>query len=172
MASRDDMAWPVLTAACRPWTRWWWLGSAVSEAEITRHLQRFRDAGLGGVEVSPIYGVSDESETARYVPFLSPRWVELLGHTLREAKRLGLGVDMITGTGWPFGGPWVPDADAPARLLFETFVPDTKTGRVEAPVRSKSKPAAQLLVLMAYPPGDGRALWLREISRARTLPRR
>ena len=36
----------------------------------------------------------------------------MLEHTGREAKRLGLGVDMATGTGWPFGGPLVPIEDA------------------------------------------------------------
>ncbi len=28
--------------------------------------------------------------------------MEVLSHTVREGKRLGLGVDMTTGTGWPF----------------------------------------------------------------------
>ena len=36
----------------------------------------------------------------------------MLEHTAREAKRLGLGVDMATGTGWPFGGPVVPTEDS------------------------------------------------------------
>ena len=92
-----------MTQESRPWTRWWWFGSAVNEAEITRHLESLRAAGFGGVEISPIYGVTGAEQ--RYVPFLSPRWIELLGHTLREARRLDLGVDMITGSGWPLGGP-------------------------------------------------------------------
>ena len=43
------MNWPELKSEHRPWTRWWWLGSAVSEAEITRHLELFHAAGFGGV---------------------------------------------------------------------------------------------------------------------------
>ncbi|MFN3381548.1 MAG: glycosyl hydrolase, partial [Runella zeae] len=43
----------------------------------------------------------------------SPRWMQVLTHTILEGKRLGLGVDMTTGTGWPFGGPNVtPDLAA------------------------------------------------------------
>src|SRR5687768_17683221 len=103
------MAWPSLTRECRPWTRWWWFGSAVDEAELTRHLQLFRDAGFGGVEISPIYTVPGDEE--RSIPFLSPRWIAMFDHTLREAERLDLGVDMITGTGWPLGGPWVGSDD-------------------------------------------------------------
>src|SRR6266545_8205735 len=45
--------WPTITSACRPWTRWWWMGSAVDEAEITRQLQLFQAAGIGGVESGP-----------------------------------------------------------------------------------------------------------------------
>ena len=40
--------------ATRPWTRWWWMGSAVTEAGLTQELTRLRDAGFGGVEISPI----------------------------------------------------------------------------------------------------------------------
>ena len=101
------------TAENRPWTRWWWMGSALDEAEITRHLEDFQSVGIGGVEISPIYGA--RGEEARFVPFLTDRWIALLDWTLGEAARLDMGVDLIAGTGWPYGGPWVPDADAPQR---------------------------------------------------------
>ena len=45
-----------------------------------------------------------------------------LEHVGLEAKRLGLGVDMATGTGWPFGGPWVAEEDAAMRAIFENGV--------------------------------------------------
>ena len=102
------------TAQTRPWTRWWWLGSAVDEANLTRQLELFRAAGIGGVEICPIYGIQGGED--RQIPFLSQRFMQVLGHTLGEGKRLGLGVDLTTGTGWPFGGPWVGDADASSRV--------------------------------------------------------
>jgi hypothetical protein len=73
-----DPLWPPITSACRPWTRWWWMGSAVDEAEITRQLQLFHAAGIGGVEISPIYGVTGEE--ARSIPFLSSRWIHMQRH--------------------------------------------------------------------------------------------
>ena len=95
----------------RPWTYWWWMGSAVNEADITRQLEQFAGVGLGGVHIIPIYGV--RGYEAQFIPFLSDRWLTVFAHTVREASRLGLGVDLTTGTGWPFGGPNVlPDMAA------------------------------------------------------------
>ncbi|MDB5240273.1 MAG: glycoside hydrolase [Spirosoma sp.] len=100
---------PINTA--RPWTYWWWMGSAVTEPELTRQLEQFAKAGLGGVHIIPIYGVKGYEN--QYIPFLSQRWLTVFSHTVREANRLGLGVDLSMGTGWPFGGPNVtPDMAA------------------------------------------------------------
>lgn len=109
-----DVGWPEATKEQKPWTRWWWLGSAVSEAEISRELEAFAGAGIGGVEICPIYGV--QGQEALHIDFLSPRWMDILAHTAREAKRLGIGMDLTTGTGWPFGGPWVGKDTASAAL--------------------------------------------------------
>ena len=158
--STTAAGWPPIAKENRPWTRWWWMGSAVSEAEITRQLEGLRDAGFGGVEITPIYGVSGPGEEERTIPFLSPRWMQMFRHTLRETGRLDLGVDMITGTGWPFGGPWVSPEDAPARVLFETFAV-SETGRVAEPIRSRARPEAKRVALMAYGP-DGQTLDLTE----------
>lgn len=68
-------------------------------------MEAYKKAGIGGLELTPIYGVKGDEEN--YLPYLSSEWVEMLEFTLQEAERLGLGVDMATGTGWPFGGPWV-----------------------------------------------------------------
>lgn len=100
-----------------PWTRWWWMGSALTEKELTRHLEQYAKAGIGGVEICPIYGAKGFED--QYVPFLSPRWRELLRHTLREGKRLGVGVDLTLGTGWPYGGPMVSSKHAPKRIRLE-----------------------------------------------------
>ncbi len=101
----------------RPWTRWWWLGSAVDTDNLTRLLEEYQRVGLGGVEITPLYGV--QGQESRDIDYLSARWLEMLTHTLTEAQRLGLGVDMPTGTGWPFGGPQVTNEDAEDKLVIE-----------------------------------------------------
>lgn len=110
------LAWPTVHRETKPWTRWWWLGNAVDEPNLTRELETLAAAGFGGVEITPIYGAKGYED--RFVRFLSPRYVALLAHTAAEAKRLGLGVDMATGTGWPFGGPQVAPDDAELKIAF------------------------------------------------------
>jgi hypothetical protein len=117
LASVPD--WPPATAETRPWTRFWWMGSGVDAAGLRAALEAYHQAGLGGVEITPIYGVRGFED--RFVPYLSPQWVEKLETALGEARRLGLGVDMATGTGWPFGGPWVGTDDACKTIAHETY---------------------------------------------------
>lgn len=134
-----ELGWPDAKTEAKPWTRWWWLGSAVSEAEISRELAEFAGAGIGGVEICPIYGI--QGQETRHIDFLSPRWMEMLAHTAKEAKRLGLGLDMTTGTGWPFGGPWVDKNTASASLhQWEAKVESGKW---------PGRPQGQMLVAMA-----------------------
>ena len=114
----DDTAWPAPTLTSHPWTRWWWLGSAVDRENISHLLQTYKAAGLGGVEITPIYGV--QGQESRDIPYLSDAWMEMLKHTLQEANRLGMGVDMPTGTGWPFGGPQI-SAEAAGTEFADKF---------------------------------------------------
>jgi hypothetical protein len=98
----------------KPWTYWWWMGSAVDRANISVQMEHFKKSGLGGVHIIPIYGVKGyESQS---LSFLSRDWLEMMAHTVDEGKRLGLGVDMTTGTGWPFGGPNV-DSSLAAQMM-------------------------------------------------------
>ena len=139
--------WPEITRENKPWTRWWWPGSAVDKPSLTRQLEQLAAAGIGGVEITPIYGAKGYEE--RYLDFLSPKWMEMLAHTGREAQRLGLGVDMATGTGWPFGGPWIDEAHALSRAVL-------KDGRLvgeptKMPVK-RAAPGGEGLVVDPYSP--------------------
>lgn len=102
---RSDPQWPEITQQNKPWTRWWWMGSAVNKKDLARNLEMLEEANIGGVEITPIYGVAGYED--QFINYLSPRWMEMFDYTLQKSDSLGLGVDMATGTGWPFGGPWV-----------------------------------------------------------------
>jgi hypothetical protein len=118
-ADADPLAWPQPTRDAKPWTAWWWMGSAVGKATITREMTEFHEAGLGGVEVGMFYGAKGAED--RYLDFLSPRWMEMLAHASSEATRLGMRLDMATVAGWPFGGPNVSAAMASSRLNVTSY---------------------------------------------------
>ena len=97
-----------------PWTRWWWMGNAITEQEITRHLELYKAAGIGGVEITPIYGVKGRESGS--LPMLSPEWIKVIRHAISEGARIGIGVDMTLGSGWPYGGSHLRDEDAPQKI--------------------------------------------------------
>jgi hypothetical protein len=111
--------WPPISHECRPWSYWWWMGSAVDTTNLTRELQRYADAGWGGVHIIPIYGAKGWESNA--IPYLSPRWVEMLRFTVSAAQKHNLGVDMTTGSGWCFGGPHVTDLEANALPVVKVY---------------------------------------------------
>jgi glycosyl hydrolase family 106( putative alpha-L-rhamnosidase) len=115
--SADRTCWPSPTAENRPWTRWWWMGCAVDQHNLPRLLEAYRQAGLGGVEITSIYGV--KGQDARNIEYLSPRWVEMVEFTIAEAKRLGMQVDLPPGSGWRLGGDFLTDDLAAMNLRVE-----------------------------------------------------
>lgn len=136
-----DVDWPEITRETKPWTRWWWLGNVGTKEAFSRAMEAYAKAGLGGLEITPIYGVRGQEEQFR--PYLSPEWVELLEHVLDEAERLGLGVDMSTGTGWPFGGPWVTPEMASRHVVTRLW--ELKAGeRLAEPVEATEQPVVRV----------------------------
>ncbi|WP_202915900.1 glycosyl hydrolase [Pontibacter pamirensis] len=119
MQAQNAAVWPEVKKETRPWTRWWWMGSAVDEQNIDRLLDEYAAAGIGGVEIAPIYGAMDYE--SRYIDFLSPQWMNILDFTVKKAGEAGMTVDMTQGTGWPFGGPQVKPEHAASRLIVQTY---------------------------------------------------
>ncbi|WP_417360940.1 glycosyl hydrolase [Galbibacter sp.] len=116
--------WPEISESQKVWTRWWWMGSAVDSAGIRHNLISLSKAGIGGVEITPIYGVKGEEENT--VEYLSPQWMALLDFTVRTADSLGMGVDMSLGTGWPYGGPQVEQQYAAKKIVSHKIVVQKK----------------------------------------------
>jgi len=161
-AADDPFAWPPITAQTKPWAFWWWMGSAVDKTNLTRELERCAAAGLGGVHIIPIYGA--RGFESKYIRYLSPKWMDMMGWSVSEAHRLGLGVDMTTGSGWCFGGPQVTDEDANASVVVKTY--ELKPG--EKLKQKFNRETTQALV--AFAP-DGKSVELTdEISAGGEVP--
>ncbi|MDO9341794.1 MAG: glycosyl hydrolase [Bacteroidales bacterium] len=105
-------------ADCWPHTRWWWPGNPVSKEEITYELEEMRSHGIRGVEqitMGPVYEKGN-------IPYLSDQFMEMLKHTIKEAKRLGMEVSLnFGGPGWIIGGEWVNEEDK-SKDMVPTFL--------------------------------------------------
>jgi hypothetical protein len=162
-AADDALAWPPITSQTKPWAWWWWHGSAVDSTNIAHELQRFHDAGLGGVQITSIYGT--KGAEARDIPYLSPTWLTMMGCTVDDAKQLGMGVTMSLGSGWCFGGPPVSDADANASVVAKTFAVAAggklsgKFNRASTQALVAFSPAGKSVELTDKISGDGSVDW-------------
>ncbi len=109
--------WPQPVSETRPWTRWWWPGSAVDRQTLTRLLETYHNAGIGGVEITSIYGVKGAED--RNITYLSIEWLDMVRHTVSECNRLGMKVDLPPGSGWRIGGNYMPEELGAAQLCIE-----------------------------------------------------
>ena len=171
--SKKSSILPLTTREAKPGLRWWWLGSAVDKENLSWCLGEYAKAGVGAVEITPIYGV--QGNDASDISYLSPKWMEMLRHVEAENKRLDIETGMATGTGWPFGGPWVPIEEAACKA----FVVDTLVASVVKPesinfnIPDKERKFAKLKLLKSYPKDNGmqRVIALYE-SRTRQMVKR
>lgn len=127
------------------------MGSAVDEENLTDLIYKYGKAGFGGLEITPIYGVVGLE--SKYLEFLSPEWMKMLDVTFREARKNEMGIDMTTGTGWPFGGPHITTKTAASRLILEKY--SLKGGeRLEKKIipswRKQREAGSQLQAVTAY----------------------
>lgn len=97
----------------------WWPGSIGTNADLSYALEKYKAAGLGGIEVTCIYGVKGQED--KFHNYLSPEWMSLFTHILGEGKRLDMGIDLANASGWPFGGPWVDPSDACRNINLKTW---------------------------------------------------
>lgn len=146
--------WPSAKPEAKPGLRWWWLGSAVDKDNLAWSLQEYARCGAGAVEITPIYGVQGNEKND--ICFLSDRWMEMLRFTEEEARKNGIEVDMNTGTGWPFGGPWVPlEESASKMVVVDTTAAGSRVKGLDVtPPNLDGK--TKLLCVMAF--GEGAAV--------------
>ena len=115
--------------------RWWWFGPAVTKPQLEHEMRLMIEGGIGGFEVQPVYPVALDDETAgiKTFPFLSDEFIDALRFTSEKARELGLRFDLTLGSGWPFGGPFVPLSDAAGKLRYERVKVSANSRRVKLP---------------------------------------
>lgn len=147
---QGNTAWPEISNESRPGVRWWWHGSAVDKENLTTNMEALNGAGIGTVEITPIYGVKGGEH--RHIDYLSPQWMKMYKHVSAEGKRLGIQIDMNNGTGWPFGGPEVEIKEAATKVIFQkcTLQGGEKLDEKITVNDAKQKDVATISAVMAY----------------------
>ncbi len=166
--SLDEMSHSFLEppVSCRPHTRWWWMGNALTKEDITWQLEQMHDQGIGGVEqitMEPVYERGNH-------PYLSPAYFDLVTHAIHEAKRLNMEFSLnFGGPYWVWGGEWLPNKYRCRNLLASsvdleggrTFQGDLPTDAVLNPLdiprsRPKILPEDRLMSVVAGRLSGGR----------------
>lgn len=159
--------WPEAGREAKAGCRWWWLGSAVDEANLKWQMEQLAAAGVGTLEITPIYGV--KGNESKNIQFLSGTWLGMLDYTQQLGDQLGIDIDMTTGTGWPFGGPMVKTTESASKLVTETQTV-TGDGTTELTI-TLATTGATLQRVMAFPQAgnDGPVTNLTSLVNGKTL---
>ncbi|WP_153800385.1 glycosyl hydrolase [Foetidibacter luteolus] len=106
----------------RPFVRWWWNGDRVTKDEVLRELDLLKEAGIGGVEINPIrWPENADPIGVKELSWGSPEWLDVVQAAVTGAKEKGITCDMIVGSGWPFGGEFVPRGEQCEMIALGTM---------------------------------------------------
>jgi hypothetical protein len=99
---------------------WWWLNSMATKESITRDLEQMKLNGYGGASLvdagSSNYTVAAKTKAGPV--FMSPAWMELYKHAVKEAQRLGIELSVNTQSGWNPGGPSITPEFALKKIVY------------------------------------------------------
>ena len=148
-------SWPTVTPEAKPGTRWWWLGSAVDKENLKWNLAEYGKHGIGAIEITPLYGVQGNQQNN--IPYLSDKWMSMLQYTMTQAERNGIEVDMATGTGWPFGGPWVPLEESASKMMFvDSIISQEAAKNITLTLPLKDQKNTRFVIQKTFPQKDGK----------------
>ena len=161
LSPAEAQSWPTPTTESKAGARWWWLGSAVDKENLQWNIAEYAKHGIGALEITPLYGVQGNQNNN--IDFLSDKWMEMLRYTQEQGQRNGVEIDMATGTGWPFGGPWVPLKESACKAVFvEKNIEGNEAKEIDLTIPSeKERKNSFLDKAMAYD-ANGQAIDLTE----------
>lgn len=141
-------------AAAKPMVRWWWFGPAVTNEEVSRELHQMVADGIGGAEMAFVYPeeLDDPAKGIKNLEFLSPAMLDVVHYAQEEGRRLGLRIDVTLCSGWPYGGPAIPLAQAVTRLRTAEVPVSAGATSVEMPALGEGE--SLVSAVLAKPAGN------------------
>jgi hypothetical protein len=136
---------------------WWVFGPAWTKPEIQRELRILKKAGIDRILLFPLYPYELDNPAKNILNqnYLSPEFLDTLRYALITANDMAISVDLVMGTGWPYGGPQIPESLSPKRLYEETTPVEGNAGQ-------------SVTVKVASPPMGSKMIAIQLVSR--TLP--
>ncbi|HEU4902196.1 MAG TPA: glycosyl hydrolase, partial [Flavisolibacter sp.] len=137
-----------------PQTWWHWMNGNVTKEGITLDLEAMKEIGVGGFQNFDAGTLIPKGP----VVYLSPEWIELKKHTIKEAGRLGLEFTMHNCPGWSSsGGPWITPERSMQQLTWsEAFVAGGKQVNAVLPKPFRKLNFYRDICVLAFPslPGE------------------
>jgi (4-O-methyl)-D-glucuronate---lignin esterase len=92
----------------RPSIYWTWVNGLTDKDRQTAELEELKAKGIGGVYIFDVGAQDPQGIVPTGPAFMGPESLDAIGHTVREATRLGMEVGLVTSSSWNCGGPWIP----------------------------------------------------------------
>lgn len=126
---------------------WWWINSSATKESITSDLEEMKAKGYGSAALIDAGGFNEVTQKPPRGPlFMSPEWMELFKHTVKEADRFGIALSVNVQSGWNPGGPSITPEHALKKLTYsETDITGGKRIQTEL-----LQPASRLLYKDVY----------------------
>ena len=157
----------------RPWTFWYWMYGAVTPEGITADLEAMKQVGLGGAYLMPIKGVGQGPEYEGQAQQLTPEFWEMVDHSMKEAKRLGLRLGMHICGGFALaGGPWITPQESMQKIVWsDTIIRGGNIERLPLPQLEGYEGYSEDIATYAIPLGKQPAdVVMRPVISLATLP--
>ncbi|MCX6878069.1 MAG: glycosyl hydrolase [Verrucomicrobia bacterium] len=127
----------------KPWCYWYWLNGDITADGITKDLETMAKVGIRRAMIGNIEGGGP-------VKMMSPEWMVLTRHALKEAARVGVEIMMFNAPGWSqSGGPWIKPEQSMRRVTWAEF--SANGGPFSQVVRSGGNPVVQDIAVLAVP---------------------
>ena len=129
----------------------WSFGPAWTREELRRELTVLEKAGIGRVLFYPLYPyeVDNPARGIHNLKYLSPEFLDMLRYAVSTARELKMEPDLVMGTGWPYGGPMIPESLSPKRIVMQSAPVTGAPGeRVSMPVAATGEHEERIAVLL------------------------
>ncbi|HEY5499811.1 MAG TPA: glycosyl hydrolase, partial [Bacteroidales bacterium] len=135
-------------ASARPWVYYFPLDGNLTKEGITADFEAMVRVGIGGI----LYMEVDQGAPKGKADFAGPEWMNLISHAFREAKRLGLEINMNNDAGWNgSGGPWITPEMSTQKVVWSELVVDKTNLPIILPQPKSIRNYYKDIVVLAMP---------------------